>query len=185
MTDGHAELQSGELSILLRVLPPEASDQVAALVLTVRARARLAFEDSELRRSLEVRNLRGHFLVPDIERELLWLARQPPMPAPSYREMLQTVAHRHEVEDDGKRAPASVERDLLRRYVDNLRPDPKTFEDRGSSPLLQRVGFFVPGPGWVAWAVGPDWRAVTAATLEIAAHRRIALTRLLRSALED
>ena len=185
MNEDEAILNSSDLSTLLQALPPEASDRVARLIVAVRTRTRIAFEDSELRRSVERRHLVGHELAFDIQRELLWLARHPPSPAPTYRQLLQTIAHRHDVEDDGVRAPASVERDLLRRYGSDIPPDPSTFEDRGWSPLAQRIGFFVPGPGWVAWAIAPDWRTVTAATLEIAAHRRIALTRLVRSLLED
>jgi len=184
MTATLDDLATDDLAKLLRSLPPAASEGVARLIVALRSRSRLTAGELHLDRSLSIRGLTGHHLVADIIEDLRGLARHEPTPAPDYRDMLRTLAYRHGVEDDGTRPAPSVERDIMRRYGDKLRPDPASFDDLGHTPIWQKIGFAVPGGGWIAWMLSPNWPVVTAATLEIAAQRRIAITRHLRQSLE-
>ena len=185
MSQATSPLHSADLPVLLRALPVSACDQIARLIADMRKRSRLALRSTHSARSLAITERRGHLLVPDIVDDLRALGRHETGPVYSYREILRGIAHRHGIDDDGKRAPASVERDLLRRYHPTFRPDPAAFEDRGSDDWVRRVGYATPGWGWGAYLMSPDWNVVTAVTLEIAAQRRIALTRAFRAYLES
>lgn len=178
-------LNSADLPMLLRALPSSACDQVAALIVEMRKRGRAALRGTYSAHSLASPERRGHMLIPDIVADLRVLGRHETGPAYGYREILSGIAHRHGIDDDGERAPASIERELLRRYQPMFRPDPATFVDRGSDDWVRRVGYAMPGWGWGAYLMSPDWKVVTAVTLEIAAQRRIALTRAFRVHLES
>ncbi len=185
MSQATGSLHSTDLSVLLRALPSSVCDQVAELIAEMRKRSRSALRGTHSARSLAIPERRGHLLVPDIVDDLRALGRHETGPVYSYRKILRGIAHRHGIDDDGERAPASVERELLHSYQPVFRPDPTTFEDRGSDDWARRVGYAIPGWGWGAYLMSPDWKVVTAVTLEIAAQRRIALIRAYRVNLES
>ena len=185
MSEAAGALHSADLPLLLRALPESACDRVARLIVDLRGRSRSAVRVTYSAHSLASPERRGHVLIPDIVADLRALGRHETGPANDYREALRSIAYRHQIDDDGERAPASVERELLRHYQPGFRPNAATFEDRGSDNWVRRVGYTIPGWGWGAYLMSPDWRAVTAATLEIAAQRRIALARALRADLES
>ena len=178
-------LHSSDLAVLLRAVPPAACDQIARLIVGLRERGTVALQDTYLSRSLATRKLCGHQLIPDILDDLSALGRHGTGPSYAYRQLLQGVASRHGIDDDGECPPASVERKVQQHYAPDLRPNPARFEDRGSDAWWRRAAYGVPIGGWVAYLFSPDWKVVTAATLEIAAHRRIALTRTFRATLEN
>ena len=140
--------------------------------------------ECHLPRSLRQRELHGRHLVPDIVHDLSALGRHQTGPWHNYRELLRGMAGRHGVLDDGKRPVPSVERDIQRVYGSDVRPKPANFTDRGSDDLQRRLLYALPLGGWAAYLLSPNWRIVTAAILEVAAHRRFALTRVLRAELE-
>lgn len=178
-------LQSADLAVLLRALPPGACDRIATLMVGLRRRSPGALRDTYLPRSLETRKLCGHQLIPDIVDDLSALGRHETGPSYTYRQLLQDVAARHGIQDDGECPPAGIERKVQRHYAPDLWPDPANFEDRGSDAWWRRAAYGVPVGGWAAYLLSPDWKVVTAVTLEVAAHRRIALTRDFRENLED
>ena len=185
MSRAAGPLHSADLPLLLRALPPSACDRVAGLIVGIRGRSKVAVRGTFSAHSLASPERRGHLLIPDIAADLRALGRHETGPAYGYRDLLRGIAYRHGIDDNGARAPASVEREVLRRYQPMFRPDPSTFEDRGSDDWVRRVGYAMPGWGWGAYLLSPDWRVVTAVTLEIAAQRRIALTRAFRADLES
>ena len=184
MSQANDPLHSADPATLLHALQPEACDQIATLIVAMRRRNKLALRGTHSARSLSIPGRRGHILVPDIVDDLSTLSRHETGPAYSYRAVLRGISGRHGISDDGTGAPASVERELLRCYQPALRPDAAKFQDRGDDDLPRRIGYAVPGIGWGAYLMSPDWTVVTAVVLEIAAQRRIALTRAYRTSLE-
>ena len=185
MSAADTPLHSADLLVLLRALHPAACNGVATVIVKLCEQNKLAQRELHLSRSLGARGLCGHQLAPDIVQDLSALGRHETGPTPDYRSMLRGIAYRHGIEDDGEHPPASIERKLLRHYRPALRPDPATFVDRGSDAWWHRAAYAVPGWGWVAYLLSPDWKVVTAAVLEIAAQRRIALTRASRAMVES
>jgi hypothetical protein len=127
---------------------------------------------------LEIFGLRGKALIPGIVHDLSWLASPTVGSSRSYRDALQAVARRHGVEDDGTKPPSEIERALQAQYVTQLRPDPRQFTERTGTTRLATLA------GRVSAAASPNARILTAAVLEIAALRRIALMREFANSLE-
>lgn len=125
--------------------------------------------------------LRGKALISAIMQDLAHLASHTTGPTQAYRAILQEVASRHGVEDDGTQSCSAIERKVQQSYLDALRPDAKQFSDRGTNTTLRRAAYLTPLFGNLAYLLSPNWQAVTAAVLEIAALRRIALMRAFAS----
>ncbi len=122
--------------------------------------------------------LSGKALIPGIVRDLSWLASPTVGSSKTYRDTLQAVARRHGIEDNGLALPSEIERALQAQYVSQLRPDPRQFTERTAPHMLAKLS------ERVAAAAFPSSRIVTAAVLEIAALRRIALMRDFAKSLE-
>jgi hypothetical protein len=137
-----------------------------------------------LPRTLQVNaNDRKHLIAAIVD-DFTYLARYSTDRAPTYRQVLQAIALRHRVHDDGKLPASTIERLVQRVYLGALRPPAKGFVDAGRDAALRKLLYLVPGGGWTAFLLSPNWKAVTAAVLEIAALRRIALMRELNASLE-
>lgn len=168
-------LHSPELPVVLKELPSSVCGELAKILCEFRMPNPVTESESHCARSLRL-NRSGYYLVQDIVDDFHHLGRHTTGPAYSYRQILQGVARRHSVIDNSERMPASIEREILRRYMPWQEPKLNTFKDQGSDSFFQRAAYAVAGPGWLAYAMSPSWNVVTAVTLKIAVERRIALT---------
>ena len=123
-------------------------------------------------------------LIDGIAHDLPYLASHTTDRNPTSRQLLQVVALRHNIEDQGTEACPKIERPLQQKYLDALRPVPEKFKDKGSHEWYRSIAYNIPVGGWVAFLLSPNWKAVTGAVLEIAALRRLALTQELAESLE-
>jgi len=170
------DLESSDLALLLRQMTDRDIDGLAS-ILTDMPKADV-LNRCVTRVGREVFGLHGKALIPGIVHDLCWLASPTVGSTKSYREALQAVARRHEIKDDGLKPPSEIERALQAQYLTQLRPDPRQFTERTGPSRLATLA------GRVSAAASPNARVLTAAVLEVAALRRIALMREFANSLE-
>jgi len=181
MTIDRSDLETPYLDLLLSKLDDNSLDHLGTLMLE------MPWSSSIGRMSLFIfreKNLKGRKLIPAIVHDLSFVASHEADPRPSYRDILQVIAMRHNIADDGKQPASVVERQLQAKYEGQLRPAADTFKDLGSSEWYLKLAFGVPVIGWAAFMMSPDWRTATAVVLEVAALRRVALIREFAQELE-
>jgi hypothetical protein len=174
--------ETDDLGALLRLLPDEASDRLAALLVDMPGSD--VAGRRHLPRAMNRQGLVGRQLIPDILDDLSFLGSHETGSRHPYRQLLHAVAMRHGSADDCKQPASVAERQIQARYQAGLRPIAVDFKDLGSSEWYRKVAFGVPAVGWLAYMMSPDWRTVTAVVLEVAALRRIALMREFTASLE-
>lgn len=172
-------LETPDLGQFLASLTDAELDGIALLL--ARIPNALMYRGRALPSAIERDRLRGKALISAIMQDLAQLASHKTGPTQAYRAILQRVASRHGVEDDGTEPCSAIERKVQQHYLDDLRPDAKQFSDRGRDSNLRRAAYATPVFGNLAYLMSPHWKAVTAAVLEIAALRRIALMRQFAS----
>lgn len=177
-----ADWETSDLDTLLRLLPDDAIGRLAALLVEMPGRD--VAGRRHLPRAMNRQGLVGRQLIPDILDDLSFLGSHETGSLQLYRQLLQTVAMRHRIADDGSQQASVIERQIQAKYPADLRPAAESFKDIGSSEWYRKVAFGVPAVGWLAYMMSPDWRTVTAVVLEVAALRRIALMTEFAASLE-
>lgn len=133
---------------------------------------------------IEIFKLNGRALIPGIVHDVAWLGSTTTGRTRSYRQILQSVAQRHGIDDDGEQPLSVIERAIQRHYLDCLRPDQNGFVERPAPSRLSGIAARIPFSGRVAQMVPGSDRVLTALVLEIAALRRIGLMRDFAASLE-
>jgi hypothetical protein len=171
-----------DLGRFLSLLPDEDIDHIATLL--ARMPSRFTSLGRVLPSAMDRDGLRGKALISAILQDLAHLGSHTTGPTWTYRTILQRVAWRHGVDDDGKQPCSAIERAIQRNYMQSLRPDVSSFRDAGKTETFRKFAFAVPGFGNAAYLLSPHWQVVTAALLEIAALRRIGMMRIFADSLE-
>lgn len=179
---GQDDWDTPDLGRFLSRLPDETIDRIATLL--ARMPSRFTSLGRVLPSAMDRDGLRGKALISAILQDLAHLASHTIGPTWTYRAILQRVAWRHGIEDDGTRPCSVIERKVQGHYVEHLRPEANIFQDLGKTEKLRKAAYFVPLFGHVAYLLSPNWRVVTAVVLEIAALRRIAMMRVFADSLE-